>query len=211
MKLITGIGGWPEEAGPQAVKAEENGYDMVTCGELSHDSILTMTLAANATKKIELQTSVTIAFPRSPMVLAMEAWDIQRLVEGPVPHRSWIAGERPQRASLRRQLERSCAAHEGIHPDDEGHLGVLAGWRAGGVHRQGVPLHADDAELQSGSHRLSQAQGLPGGGWTCHGQGGRRGGGWRAATRWHHDRQVHARDPAAEREDRPGAFRSDLG
>lgn len=82
MKLITGIGGWPDEAGAQAVKAEANGYDMVTCGELSHDSILTMTLAANATEKIELQTSVTIAFPRSPMVLAMEAWDIQRLSKG---------------------------------------------------------------------------------------------------------------------------------
>ena len=65
MKLITGIGGWPDEAGGQAVKAEANGYDMVTCGELSHDSILTMTLAAAATEKIELQTSVTIAFPRS--------------------------------------------------------------------------------------------------------------------------------------------------
>ena len=82
MKLITGIGGWPDQAGAQAVKAEENGYDMVTCGELSHDSILTMTLAANATEQIELQTSVTIAFPRSPMVLAMEAWDIQRLSKG---------------------------------------------------------------------------------------------------------------------------------
>ena len=82
MKLITGIGGWPDEAGAQAVKAEENGYDMVTCGELSHDSILTMTLAANATERVDLQTSVTIAFPRSPMVLAMEAWDIQRLSKG---------------------------------------------------------------------------------------------------------------------------------
>ncbi len=82
MKLITGIGGWPDEAGAQAVKAEESGYDRVTCGELSHDSILTMALAASRTKQIELQTSVTIAFPRSPMVLAMEAWDIQRLSRG---------------------------------------------------------------------------------------------------------------------------------
>ena len=82
MKLITGIGGWPDQAGKQAVAAETEGYNMVSCGELAHDSILTMALAASATDKIELQTSVTIAFPRSPMVLAMEAWDIQRLSKG---------------------------------------------------------------------------------------------------------------------------------
>jgi probable F420-dependent oxidoreductase len=82
MKLVTGVGGWPDTAGAQAKAAEENGYDMVTCGELSHDSILTMALAGNATDQIELMTSVTIAFPRSPMVLAMEAWDIQRLTKG---------------------------------------------------------------------------------------------------------------------------------
>jgi probable F420-dependent oxidoreductase len=82
MKLVTGIGGWPETAGEQAQAAEAEGYDMVACGELAHDSILTMTLAASATKKIEAMTSVTIAFPRSPMVLAMQAWDIQRLSKG---------------------------------------------------------------------------------------------------------------------------------
>jgi len=82
MKLLTGIGGWPDTAAEQALAAETAGFDSVTCGELAHDSILTMTLALNATKKIEAMTSVTIAFPRSPMVLAMQAWDIQRLSKG---------------------------------------------------------------------------------------------------------------------------------
>ncbi|MGD8832665.1 MAG: TIGR03617 family F420-dependent LLM class oxidoreductase [Pseudomonadales bacterium] len=82
MKLGTGIGGWPDAAGEQAIKAEADGYDQVSCGELAHDSILTMALAASRTERIGLQTSVTIAFPRSPMVLAMEAWDIQRLSRG---------------------------------------------------------------------------------------------------------------------------------
>tara|TARA_B100000809_G_scaffold68538_2_gene65725 strand:- start:3974 stop:4909 length:936 start_codon:yes stop_codon:yes gene_type:complete len=44
--------------------------------------MLTMTLAATSTDRVGLQTSVTIAFPRSPMVLAMEAWDIQELSGG---------------------------------------------------------------------------------------------------------------------------------
>ena len=82
MKLTTGIGGWPGDAPGQAQEAEANGFDMVSCGEIAHDSILTMALAGSQTKKIELMTSVTIAFPRSPMVLAMEAWDIQQLSAG---------------------------------------------------------------------------------------------------------------------------------
>lgn len=82
MKLGTGIGGWPDTAGAQAKQAEANGYDFASCGELAHDSILTMALAARETERINLLTSVTIAFPRSPMVLAMEAWDIQRLSRG---------------------------------------------------------------------------------------------------------------------------------
>jgi probable F420-dependent oxidoreductase len=82
MKLGTGVGGWPGQAGAVAQKAEADGFDFLTCGELAHDSILTMTVAGVATQKIELQTSVTIAFPRSPMVLAMEAWDLQQMTKG---------------------------------------------------------------------------------------------------------------------------------
>jgi probable F420-dependent oxidoreductase len=82
MKLVTGIGGWPARAPEAARRAEADGYDIVTCGELAHDSMLTMALAATTTERVELQTSVTIAFPRSPMVLAMEAWDLQHLSGG---------------------------------------------------------------------------------------------------------------------------------
>ena len=82
MKLVTGVGGWPKRAPEAARQAEAAGYDIVTCGELAHDTMLTMALAATTTERVELQTSVTIAFPRSPMVLAMEAWDIQHLSNG---------------------------------------------------------------------------------------------------------------------------------
>ena len=82
MKLGTGIGGWPAQAAEQACAAEADGFDFASCGELAHDSLLTMTVAGVATQRIALQTSVTIAFPRSPMVLAMEAWDLQHLTKG---------------------------------------------------------------------------------------------------------------------------------
>ena len=82
MKVTSGVGGWPGSVGEQAQRAEAAGYDIIGCGELSHDSIVTMTLAAAATEKIGIQTSVTIAFPRSPFVLAMQSWDIQQLSNG---------------------------------------------------------------------------------------------------------------------------------
>ncbi len=52
MKVGTGIGGWPSRAPSQARAAEETGFDYVTCGELSHDSMLTMTLAATSTDRV---------------------------------------------------------------------------------------------------------------------------------------------------------------
>ncbi len=82
MKIGTGVGGWLTGVGDAARAAEAHGYDFLSCGELAHDSILTMTVAAGATERIELDTTVTIAFPRSPMVLAMEAWDLQHYSKG---------------------------------------------------------------------------------------------------------------------------------
>ncbi len=83
MKVGTGFGGgWLTNVADGVRNAEEFGYDFVSNPELGHDSILAATLAAAHSTKIEIQTSVTIAFPRSPTVLAMEAWDIQHLSKG---------------------------------------------------------------------------------------------------------------------------------
>ena len=82
MKVSTSGGsGWLTET-PAAVRdAEELGYDDFTFGELRHDSMLNATVAAANSEKIGIGT-FTIAFPRSPTVLAMEAWDIQHLSKG---------------------------------------------------------------------------------------------------------------------------------
>ena len=82
MKVGTGVGGPLQRVAEAARRADEAGYDVISCGEMSHDSILTMCIAAANTERIECQTSVTIAFPRSPMILAMEAWDIQAMSKG---------------------------------------------------------------------------------------------------------------------------------
>lgn len=83
MKVGSGFGGgWLTGVADAARNAEALGYDFASTPETQHDSMLAATLAAASTEKLEIQTSVTIAFPRSPTVLAMEAWDIQHLSKG---------------------------------------------------------------------------------------------------------------------------------
>lgn len=75
------LAGWPAGAISAVQAAEEMGYDDLQNGEMQHDSMLGAALAAAHSTKIGIGT-FTIAFPRSPMVLAMESWDIQQLSRG---------------------------------------------------------------------------------------------------------------------------------
>jgi probable F420-dependent oxidoreductase len=65
------------EAGPFAAAAEEAGFDAVMTVELGHDVFTPLAFAALATNRIELTPSIAVAFPRSPTVLASQAWDLQ--------------------------------------------------------------------------------------------------------------------------------------
>jgi len=71
-----------EEAAAAATYAEEMGYDAVVAAETAHDAFLPLVIAAEHTSRIQIGTSVAIAFPRSPMVTAMIAWDLQRYSKG---------------------------------------------------------------------------------------------------------------------------------
>jgi probable F420-dependent oxidoreductase len=66
-----------QEAAPAALAAEEAGFDAAMTVELGHDVLAPLAFAALATRRIELTTSVAVAFPRSPTVLASQAWDLQ--------------------------------------------------------------------------------------------------------------------------------------
>lgn len=65
-----------------ARRTEALGFDGVTAPEAGHDPFLPLVLAAEHTRRIALGTNVAIAFPRSPMVTAQLAWDLQRLSGG---------------------------------------------------------------------------------------------------------------------------------
>ena len=60
-----------------AREAEAAGFDAVMTVELGHDVFAPLAIAAMATERVELTPSVAVAFPRSPTVLAMQAWDLQ--------------------------------------------------------------------------------------------------------------------------------------
>lgn len=64
------------EAGPFAAAAEAAGFDALTTVELGHDPFTPLAFAALASERIELTTSVAVSFPRSPTVLASQAWDL---------------------------------------------------------------------------------------------------------------------------------------
>jgi len=65
-----------------AADLEARGFDSVTTQENRHDPFVPLTLAATSTDKIGLATNVAISFPRSPMMAASVAWDLQALSNG---------------------------------------------------------------------------------------------------------------------------------
>ncbi len=65
-----------------ARKVEEIGYGCLWTSETQHDPFLPLAVAATATSSIKLGTSIAVAFPRSPMVIAYTAWDIQKASAG---------------------------------------------------------------------------------------------------------------------------------
>ncbi|HVY14396.1 MAG TPA: TIGR03617 family F420-dependent LLM class oxidoreductase [Rhodopila sp.] len=67
---------WTDSA-DAARAAEAAGFDALMTVELGHDPLAPLAVAAMATSRVELTPSVAVAFPRSPTVLAQQAWDLQ--------------------------------------------------------------------------------------------------------------------------------------
>lgn len=68
---------------PEAARrAESLGFGGVMAPEIQNDPFIPLAFAATATERIRLGTAVAIAFPRSPMVVANLAFDLQRNSRG---------------------------------------------------------------------------------------------------------------------------------
>src|SRR5690348_16063008 len=75
--------GGPERIAAVAQEAERRGHvGGLFVAEAAHDPFVALTLASTATERIELGTSIAVAFARTPMELAYSAYDLQRLTGG---------------------------------------------------------------------------------------------------------------------------------
>jgi len=59
-----------------ARRAEAMGYDGLNVPDAVHDGLLVAGAALQATERLKVATSVLVAFPRSPMTVAVAAWDL---------------------------------------------------------------------------------------------------------------------------------------
>jgi len=83
MRVETGLFRCPmSRVAELARQAEDLGYDGLTLSEVRHDPFVTAAVAASVTSRIQLATSVAIAFPRSPMVVAQATHNLQELSGG---------------------------------------------------------------------------------------------------------------------------------
>lgn len=78
-------GGIPSDLrrAPQVARdLEREGFDGCWTGEINHDPFLPMLLAAEHSDRLDIGTSIAVAFARSPMTLANLGWDLQAYSQG---------------------------------------------------------------------------------------------------------------------------------
>lgn len=71
-----------QSAARDARHSEELGFDGAWNSEAKSDAFLGLVLAAEHTRRIQLGSSVAVAFSRSPMTVAYQAMDLQRYSDG---------------------------------------------------------------------------------------------------------------------------------
>ncbi len=73
------LGGPYAFLGALAEQVEAKGFDAAWVAETDHESIVQASVVLQATERIEVGTNITLAFPRSPTITAMQAWDLNEL------------------------------------------------------------------------------------------------------------------------------------
>jgi probable F420-dependent oxidoreductase len=84
MKVDAGLTSNLANTGETARRLEADGYDGVWTSETNHDPFLPLVLAAEHTQRVELGTSIAVAFARNPMLVANIGWDLQAFSGGRV-------------------------------------------------------------------------------------------------------------------------------
>jgi probable F420-dependent oxidoreductase len=70
------------EIGVWAARMEGLGVDVIHIPETIHDPFTIAAMALTHTTRVTVRTSMALAFPRSPMIIAYAAWDLAKYSEG---------------------------------------------------------------------------------------------------------------------------------
>ena len=62
--------------------ADEVGFDGIWTFETAHEPFLPLVLAAEHSRQLSLGTSIAVAFPRSPTIVAQISWDLAQFSQG---------------------------------------------------------------------------------------------------------------------------------
>ncbi len=82
MKVDGGVSWELDMVGAQAQELEEMGYSGILSAETSHDPFFPLLVAAQHTQRLDLMTSIAVAFARSPMTLANIGHDLNVASKG---------------------------------------------------------------------------------------------------------------------------------
>ena len=82
MKVDGGIDWDLAKAGAQAKELEDMGYSGILSAETSHDPFFPLVVAAQHTERVDLMTSIAVAFARTPMTLANIGHDLNATSRG---------------------------------------------------------------------------------------------------------------------------------
>jgi probable F420-dependent oxidoreductase len=77
-----GVGGNLHMVGPMAKMVEDAGFESCWTAETTNSAFIQASAAVQATSKIKVGTAIALAFPRSPTITAMTAWDLDELSNG---------------------------------------------------------------------------------------------------------------------------------
>ena len=160
--LIDGtMGGGFDHVKAAAAANEAAGYAGLWTGETQHDPFLQVLLAAEATERVTLGTSIAIVFGRTPMTLANTAFDLARYSHG-----RFVLGLGSQ---VKPHIERRfsmpwshpAAAYARVRRRVACHLGELAGRREARLPRRVLHAHADDTVLLTAAARVGTTARVP--------------------------------------------------
>jgi probable F420-dependent oxidoreductase len=82
MDHAIGVGGGMQMVGPMAKAVEDAGFESCWTAETTNTAFIQAAAALAATERIKVGTAIALAFPRSPTIAAMTAWDLDEWTGG---------------------------------------------------------------------------------------------------------------------------------